>query len=367
MRGYLPAITNTLVVAWSVVLAMVCLLAPPALCQTEVLNELYGSGVHAYNSGSFRTAYDDLTMAIRSGSRDPRVYYYRGLAYLRLGRPQEARADFNKAAALEMSDNDHFYPVSKSLERIQGSSRLQIERARANARLVAYRTRERGWYERYQRIRKNEPNVLAPPDEAAKLPAPNKPAPPAEQEPADEMPAEEPEAKSPFDEDADTKKPAEEMPAEDAEAKSPFDEDDTKKPADEMPAEKPEPDDPFGADANEKEPAEEMPAEKEGDAAAEESADEMPADKPAKPADDDPFADGDEKEPAEEMPAEKEGGDAAEESVDEMPAEKDGDEAGAEEMKDEDKGEAPADENKPKDETKPDDEKKPEDKDPFAT
>lgn len=241
--------------------------AGQASAQLDVLNELYGSGVHAFNSGAYREAYDDLSMAIRNGSKDPRVYYYRGLAYLRLGRPQEARLDFQKGAALEMGDIDHFYPVSKSLERVQGSARAQIERYRSNARLVAFQTRERGRFERYQRIRKNEPNVLMAPEEATEIPTPPKPA----EEPADAKPDEEaPEAEMKDDE------PAEEMPAEKPEAdeNDPFAE--KEKEAEEMPAE--------GDD--EKKPAEEVT--EEGDEAmpadeAEEN-DEMPADEK------DPFA-----------------------------------------------------------------------------
>ncbi|HEV3343885.1 MAG TPA: tetratricopeptide repeat protein [Pirellulales bacterium] len=230
-----------------------------ASAQADVLNELYGSGVHAYNAGQYRDAYDDLTMAMRSGSQDPRAYYYRGLAYLKLGRPQEAQGDFKKAASLEMADTDHFYPVSKSLERVQGSARTQIERYRSQARLVAFQTRERRRFERYERIRKNEPNVLMPqeatemPKEPAEEPDAEQPAPaPAEKEPAEDM-------------------PAEDMPADEAAEKSddPFAEKGAAEGDDEMPAD----------EAAEKD--EEMPADEksEGD----ESADE-------KKADDDPFA-----------------------------------------------------------------------------
>ncbi|HWB11015.1 MAG TPA: tetratricopeptide repeat protein [Pirellulales bacterium] len=258
-------------VAWGWILAFgwtsfVCQLAS---AQIDVLNELYGSGVHAYNTGLYRDAYDDFTMAIKSGSKDPRVYYYRGLAYLRLGRPQEAQADFKKAASLEMADTDRFYPVSKSLERVQGSARAQIERYRSQARLVAYQTRERQRFDRYQRIRKNEPNVLMPED-ATQMPSPAKeegPPAPAEEaeEPESEMPAEKPEATE--------KEPDEEMPAEepDVEAADPFAEKGDEEAADNMPA------DEMPADeAVEKEDDEEKA---EGDESAEE-----------KKADDDPFA-----------------------------------------------------------------------------
>lgn len=243
-----------------------------ASAQTDVLNELYGSGVHAYNAGQNREAYDDLTMAIRSGSKDPRVYYYRGLAYMRLGRPQEAQGDFKKAASLEMADTDHFYPVSKSLERVQGSARAQIERYRSQARLVAYQTREQRRINRYERIRKNEPNVLMP-EEATEMPAPAKeatePAPADEPEPEPEMPANEPEPAEPAEK--------EEMPAEEPEAEADMPADEA--PADEKPAEKAD-DDPFAEEGDEN-----MPAEKEGDAEkADEPADEKKSD------DDDPFS-----------------------------------------------------------------------------
>jgi tetratricopeptide (TPR) repeat protein len=210
---------------WSIALAWMVASSAPASAQTDVLNELYGSGVHAYNAGQYRDAYDDFTMAVQSGSKDPRVFYYRGLAYLRLGRPQEAQSDFKKAASLEMADTDHFYPVSKSLERIQGPARSQIERYRSKARLVAYQTRERQRFERFERIRKNEPNVLLTPDEAAEMPTPAKEPEPAEAaEP--EMPNEKPEA-------TDEKEPAEDMPAEKSDDPFAAAADDEKKPDDE--------------------------------------------------------------------------------------------------------------------------------------
>ncbi|HET6881242.1 MAG TPA: tetratricopeptide repeat protein, partial [Pirellulales bacterium] len=114
-RNLHPASRGTAHREWIAALALVFACSVPAIGQNDVLNELYGNGVHAYNSGYYRQAYDDLTMAVRSGSQDPRVFYYRGLTYMQLGRPQEARADFRKGASLEMADADRFYPVSKSL------------------------------------------------------------------------------------------------------------------------------------------------------------------------------------------------------------------------------------------------------------
>jgi tetratricopeptide (TPR) repeat protein len=233
------------VVAWGWIVAVGATLTIgiPVSAQTDVLNELYGSAVHAYNSGQYRDAYDDLTMAMRSGSKDPRAYYYRGLTYLRLGRPQEGQSDFEKAASLEMADTDHFYQVSKALERVQGSARAQIERYRSKARLAAFQTRERQRFERYQRIRKNEPNVLMTPDEVTEMPSPAIETEPAEQ-PAPEMPAEKPES-------ADESEPAEDMPADADNEEMPADEaaEEDEMPADEAddekPSEKKDDDDPF--------------------------------------------------------------------------------------------------------------------------
>lgn len=58
----------------------------PLQAQEAVLGQLYGSGVHAYFSGDYLKAYEKLTAASDAGSRDPRVYYFRGLVYLKLGR-----------------------------------------------------------------------------------------------------------------------------------------------------------------------------------------------------------------------------------------------------------------------------------------
>ena len=61
---------------------------------------------------------------VEGGSKDPRVFYFRGLTYLKLGRPQDAAMDFRKGAELESKDINRFYNVGKALERVQGSARV---------------------------------------------------------------------------------------------------------------------------------------------------------------------------------------------------------------------------------------------------
>ena len=111
---------------------------------------VYGAGVHSFFAGQLGRSYDDLTNAIEAGSRDPRVYSFRGLAALRMGRTDEAEADFTKGAELE-ADPERLMAVdvARSLERVQGPDRLQLERHRTRARLVSQPQNRRASQRRY--------------------------------------------------------------------------------------------------------------------------------------------------------------------------------------------------------------------------
>ncbi len=157
--------------------------------QEPVLEEFYGSGVHQYFSGNYGRAIADLDAAINAGSRDPRAYYFRGLAKLRAGYGGEA--DLQQGAALEATDTDQYYPVSDSLERIQGSTRQLIERYRAVARANAFAQDQRRNAARYQKLKEREQHVLRGPAPAAvpataiePAPAPTKVPPEAVAKPA---------------------------------------------------------------------------------------------------------------------------------------------------------------------------------------
>src|SRR4051812_12452038 len=112
-RGTFMARTLSLISAVGIVLAGLT-----SLAQDAMLEDLYGRGVHAYFSGNLPGSFDALNTAIKSGCRDPRAFYYRGLVLNRFGRPDEARDDFRKGAELEMLGGEP-YPVGKSLERVQ--------------------------------------------------------------------------------------------------------------------------------------------------------------------------------------------------------------------------------------------------------
>ncbi|GAB6167349.1 hypothetical protein JCM19992_33490 [Thermostilla marina] len=152
--------------------------------QSAVLSHYYGLGVHAYFSGDYAKAFQHLTTAIDNGSEDPRCYYYRGLTYLRLGREDEAKLDFEQGAKLEAADVSGFYAVGRSLERVQGPDRRLLQKYRLEARLAALQEAERIRRERYEQLRREEERVLQPAQPAVGIPgaeaAPAQPAVPAQ-------------------------------------------------------------------------------------------------------------------------------------------------------------------------------------------
>ena len=315
--------------------------------QDSLLQDLYGRGVHAYFSRSYEEAHKQLSASIEQGSRDPRCYYFRGLSFSKLGRPDEAKADFKAGADLEAATSEQFYDIANGLQRIQDADRLALESARQTAKLDASKRDKVIKRTRYEQFQEAEQRVLRKPsaDVPAVEPAPPavKPVAPAEEEddlfgggktgkapaktPEPPMPAEKPAEDDPFGEKTEkpagkpaAEKPDEEMPAEDKPAgEDPFGEE---KPAPAKPAAKkpaaPDKDDPFADDAPDGDKEEMKKPADEGD----DAADEKPADKKPATEDDDPFADDkpDAKEPGKEMP--KEDGEPADENADDKDADK---------------------------------------------
>jgi hypothetical protein len=194
-------------------------IATTGMAQDPVLAQLYGSGVHEYFSGGYQQAITDLTEAIDGGSKDPRVYYFRALAWWRMGDTPKAQVDLAAGAKMESADVNQYYPVSKSLERVQGAGRLLLERYRVQARAETYRREERRNLARYEAQRKAEAEVLRatpiPPMPADVPPASTPVAKPAEKPPADE-PAAPAEEADPFADDPETAGAADAMPDKDA-------------------------------------------------------------------------------------------------------------------------------------------------------
>jgi hypothetical protein len=134
--------------------------AVPLFAQEAVLGQEYGAGVHAFFAGDYAGAYEQLSVAIQGGSKDPRAFYFRGLACLNLGREPDATIDFRKGAELESSDVNRFYDVGKALERVQGSARTELEKYRVAARMAALEAAEKVRKQRYEAIQREESRVL---------------------------------------------------------------------------------------------------------------------------------------------------------------------------------------------------------------
>jgi len=151
--------------------ALLLLCQSPSCGQDGIAGQLYGSGVHAFFGGDFQQAHKLLTESIDAGSRDPRTYYFRGLAYSKLGREEEAELDFAKGSELETAEVDRLQSISKSLERVQGADRLKIEKHRTKARVAAYQKAEELRKARYEQLRREEDRVLEQQSQAAPGPA----------------------------------------------------------------------------------------------------------------------------------------------------------------------------------------------------
>jgi hypothetical protein len=119
----------------------------------------YGSGVHAFFSGDFARSFSDLTDAIEGGTADPRAWYFRGLAASRMGRFDEAEADFREGSDRELATVGS-WPVSRSLERVQGAERLRLERYRTRARVAALARDQALIRRRYVEIEEAQADVL---------------------------------------------------------------------------------------------------------------------------------------------------------------------------------------------------------------
>jgi hypothetical protein len=96
----------------------------------------YGQAVHAYFAGRASDAESLLSRCLEQNGNDPRFYYFRALARLRMGRADEARRDMAEGAARE-ARRPNRYAVGAALQRVQGRDRLLLEQYRSDARAKA--------------------------------------------------------------------------------------------------------------------------------------------------------------------------------------------------------------------------------------
>jgi len=113
----------------------VAMLASPAAAQSsewDAAAAAYGRGVHAYFAGRYGDAEASLARAQKVNPDDPRLFYFRALSLMRLGRSDEARSDMQVGALLE-AQRPNRYGVGAALQRVQGGDRLVLEKYRRQA------------------------------------------------------------------------------------------------------------------------------------------------------------------------------------------------------------------------------------------
>ncbi len=164
--------------AWAVavvVFSATAAISSPSPAQSSVLDAVYGQGVHAYNSHQYDRAYELFSNAINSGYEDPRAYYFRGFAADAMGRSYEAEADWQTGAELE-ARGKVYGDIGRSLSRIQGHRRLELERIRQDAQIQMLMRRES---QRQMNAKTPQPRAENPPTTMPRQPVPPAPTPPA--------------------------------------------------------------------------------------------------------------------------------------------------------------------------------------------
>jgi hypothetical protein len=103
---------------------------------SDVAGESYSIGVQSYFRGSLAEAETSFSNVIRVDPKDPRAYYFRALSLMQHGREDEARSDMQIGAQVE-ARYPYRFDIGKTLERVQGPTRLMLEQYRSRARAAA--------------------------------------------------------------------------------------------------------------------------------------------------------------------------------------------------------------------------------------
>lgn len=102
----------------------------------DVPRDTYAVGVSAYFAKDYALAEKLLSRLVESGTEDPRVYYYRGLAKAAAGNVEKAKADYQAGAELEAAGRGRV-DIDRALEKVQGADRLVIQQHRNAAKQTA--------------------------------------------------------------------------------------------------------------------------------------------------------------------------------------------------------------------------------------
>jgi hypothetical protein len=87
----------------------------------------FGQGYDRYWQGRYAEALADFNNAVRRDPRDPRFWYYKGLAEAALSDRSSAEASFRQGGVTERMRGSDRKLVGRSLERVQGVQRVWLE------------------------------------------------------------------------------------------------------------------------------------------------------------------------------------------------------------------------------------------------
>lgn len=99
----------------------------------ELGSLFFGEAYHAFWQGDYAAALRLLETALQADDQDARVWYYKGLAELRIGQNEASYQSLAVAIRLHRANTVESSSVNKSLERVQGSLRMELEAARVRA------------------------------------------------------------------------------------------------------------------------------------------------------------------------------------------------------------------------------------------
>jgi hypothetical protein len=139
---------------------------PPVSATRQDSGQNYSQGVHAYFAGQSARADEYLSQALAADPSDPRAYYFRGLARLRMGRSQDGRLDMQLGSSFEAQQPGRF-AVGQALERVQGADRLLLEKYRRDGQTAEVSVRGQRESVRYERAAVREEAVLHRPGSIA--------------------------------------------------------------------------------------------------------------------------------------------------------------------------------------------------------
>ena len=138
---------------------LVTFLSAPQAASFGAVNDasqFFGPGSHALFAQQNQQAIAIFDRAEAQGVQDPRNFFLRGVAQLRLGNTAAATADIQRGAALEWALPHGNFNINQALTRIQGQERLMIEEARRVARANWEQVERQRRMDRYGEIVRDE-------------------------------------------------------------------------------------------------------------------------------------------------------------------------------------------------------------------